>query len=152
MKRLLLGAILIAAFASLAYGQNQAAGARKAVEENNKKLVAALNRGDAAAAAAIYATDAKAFPPNSQVVEGRQNIQALWAGFVSGGLKLQSLNSVDVNLNGNVAVETGKYVVTVPTASGGTITDEGKYVVVWKRQGRGWKIFRDIWNSDKPVQ
>jgi uncharacterized protein (TIGR02246 family) len=151
MKRLSVGAMLIAVFASLAYGQTQSAGVRQAVEENNKKLVAALNRGDAAATAAIYATDGRAFPPNSHVVEGRQNIQTLWAGFISGGLKLLSLSTVDIESSGNIAVETGRFVVTVPTA-GGTVTDEGKYIVVWKRQGRSWKILRDIWNSDNPMQ
>ena len=52
---------------------------------------------------------------------------------------------------GNLIVETGKYVTTI-SAGGTTITDEGKYVVVWRREGRGWKIIRDIFNSDKPAQ
>lgn len=152
MRRILLGAILIAAFASLAHGQSTPASTRKAIEANLKSFVDAFNKGDAAGVAAIYATNAKLLPPNGAMVEGRQNIQTFWAGGIDAGLKIVSLTAVDVTPAGNLAIETGKYVSTVPAASGGTTTDEGKYVVVWRREGRGWKIIRDIFNSDKPQQ
>jgi uncharacterized protein (TIGR02246 family) len=151
MRRILLGTILIAAFSSLAYGQSASANTRKAIEANLKTFVAAFNRGDAAAVAALYAVDAKLLPPNGPIVEGRANIQTFWAGGISAGLKIVSLTATDVNVAGNLAIETGKYVSTVP-AGGGTTTDEGKYVVVWRREGRAWKIIRDVFNSDKPAQ
>jgi ketosteroid isomerase-like protein len=31
------------------------------------------------------------------------------------------------------------------------MTDQGKYLVIWKRQGQTWKIARDIWNTSKPL-
>lgn len=152
MRKLLLGATLIAAFASLAYGQTATASARKAIEENSKAFVDAFNKGDAAAVAAMYTTDAKLLPPNAAMIEGRPGIQTFWAGAASAGLKLVSLTASDVTATGVYAVETGKYVATVPASGGGTSTDEGKYVVVWRRDGRAWRIIRDIWNSDKPAQ
>ena len=150
MRKILLGTILIAAFASLAYGQTATASASKAIEANAKAFTEAFNKGDTAAVAAIYATDAKLLPPNGAMIEGRQGIQTFWAGAASAGLKLVSLTAIDVTATGTYAVETGKYVSTVPAPGGGTSTDEGKYVVVWRRNGRDWKIIRDIWNSDKP--
>ena len=150
MRKILLGAILIAAFASLANAQTSTASARKAIEANAKIFVDALNKGDAAAVAAIYATDAKLLPPNAAMIEGRPGIQTFWGGAASAGLKMVSLTTTDVQATGVYAVETGKYVATLPTAGGGTNTDEGKYVVVWRREGRNWKMIRDIWNSDKP--
>jgi len=30
------------------------------------------------------------------------------------------------------------------------VTD-GKYVVIWKRDGGQWKIHRDIWNTSMPA-
>lgn len=151
MKRVLLGMALIAAFASLAYGQEQSASARKAIEANAKNFVAAFNRGDAAGVAEIYAVDAKLLPPNGPIVEGRQAIQTFWANAISAGLKIPSITPVDVVASGNLAVDRGTYASTVPAAGGGTTAEAGKYVVVWKRQGRSWKIAYDIWNSDKAL-
>ena len=30
--------------------------------------------------------------------------------------------------------------------------DEGKYIVIWKREPGGWKIYRDMWSSNSPRQ
>src|ERR1051325_7335918 len=148
MRRTLLSAMLIAVSVSFAYGQGSEASARKAIAANLKLFVEAFNKGDAAGVANLYAVNAKLLPPNGAIVEGRQNIRAFWAGGIGAGLKLISLTAVDVTTAGNFVIETGKYVSTVPATGGGTSTDEGKYVVVWQRQGRDWTIFRDIFNSD----
>ena len=34
---------------------------------------------------------------------------------------------------------------------GGTPLDKGKYIVLWKKVGGKWKLFRDCYNSDLPV-
>ena len=34
--------------------------------------------------------------------------------------------------------------------AGDAVADEGKYVVVWKRIGEHWRIYKDIFNSDLP--
>jgi hypothetical protein len=28
--------------------------------------------------------------------------------------------------------------------------DEGKYIVVWKHEPDGWKLYRDMWSSNSP--
>ena len=58
MRKIILGTIIVAVFASLANGQDASASARKAIEANLKAFVDAFNKGDAATVAAIYATDA----------------------------------------------------------------------------------------------
>lgn len=151
MRRLVFVILIIAVSNIAIYGQNASA-ARKAIEANAKAFTAAFNKGDIAAVALMYATDAKLLPPDNKIVEGRANIQNFWSGASTAGLKLVSLTPVDVTVAGNLAVETGKYVTTIPGAGGATLTNEGKYVVVWRREGRGWKIIRDIFNSDKPAQ
>ena len=149
MRRIFLAALVIVASTAVAYSQTSAT--RKAIEANLKTFVEEFNKGNAAAVAQIYAADAKLLPPNDKIVEGRANIQAFWQGASGAGLKLTSLSITTLTPAGNLLVETGKYVTTIP-AGGATVTDEGKYVVVWRREGRNWKIIRDIFNSDKPVQ
>ncbi|HEX6188873.1 MAG TPA: DUF4440 domain-containing protein [Pyrinomonadaceae bacterium] len=149
MRRMFLATLVIVASTAVAYSQTSAT--RKAIEANTRSFVEAFNKGDAAAVAQIYAADAKILPPNEKIVEGRANIQAFWQGAIGAGLKMTSLTPTTITPAGNLLVETGKYVMTIP-AGGATITDEGKYVVVWRREGRNWKIIRDIFNSDKPAQ
>ncbi len=151
MRRIVFVILILAVSSVATYGQNSSA-TRKAIEANAKAFTAAFNKADIAAVALMYATDAKLLPPDNPIVEGRANIQNFWSGANTAGLKLVSLTPVDVTVAGNLAIETGKYVTTIPGAGGATMTNEGKYVVVWRREGRGWKIIRDIFNSDKSAQ
>src|ERR1019366_832882 len=46
----------------------------------------------------------------------------------------------------------GKYEMSFNDASGRTISDKGKYLMVWKKQPEGaWKVLFDTSNSDLPL-
>ncbi|MFN2493684.1 MAG: SgcJ/EcaC family oxidoreductase [Pyrinomonadaceae bacterium] len=148
MKRQLFVTLLIICAASIAEAQQSV---RRAIEVNNKHFTEAFNKGDAAAVANMYAIDARVLPPNGEIVEGRANIQKFWQGAMSSGLKMVSLERTHLEAHGNMAVEIGRYILTVPGAGGTTTTDKGKYVVVWKREGRSWKLAVDIFNTSMPA-
>jgi len=148
MKRQLFVMLLVICAASIAAAQQSA---RVAIEVNSKQFIEAFNKGDAAAVANMYAIDARVLPPNSEIIEGRANIQKFWQGAMSSGLKLVSLETTHVETQGNIAVEVGRYTLTVPGAGGVTTTDKGKYVVVWKREGRSWRLAVDIYNTSMPA-
>ena len=147
MKRQLLVGLLIICAASVAEAQS----VRAAIDANTKQFIEAFNKGDAAAVANMYTMDARLLPPNGEMVEGRENIQKFWQGAISAGLKMVSLETVHVESQGNIAVEVGRYTSTVPGAGGVTTTDNGKYVVMWKRAGRSWKLAVDIFNTNRPL-
>jgi uncharacterized protein (TIGR02246 family) len=121
---------------------------RSAIEAANKQFAAALSRGDAAAIAALYTTNAQAFPPNSPVVSGRAGIEKMWKGVVDSGIAGASLATTDVEAHGDAAFETGTYEMKLKD---GKVADSGKYVVVWKRENGQWRIHRDIWNTSMPA-
>jgi uncharacterized protein (TIGR02246 family) len=148
MKRLLLAVTIITTMCSLAFSQSQSA--QKAIEANTKQFIEAFNKGDAAAVANMYTMDARVLPPNAEMVEGRANIQKFWQGAITAGLKLSTLETVNVEQQGNIAVEIGRYTSTMPGAGGTTTTDQGKYVVLWKRDGKSWKLAVDIFNTNRP--
>jgi uncharacterized protein (TIGR02246 family) len=148
MKRQFLITLLIICAASIAPAQQSV---RRTIEANTKQFIEAFNKGDAAAVANMYAIDGRVLPPNSEAVEGRANIQKFWQGAITAGLKMVSLEITHLETQGNLAVEVGSYTTTVPGAGGATITDKGKYVVVWKRQGRAWKLAVDIFNTNLPA-
>lgn len=121
--------------------------ARGAIERAGKAFVDAFGRGDVAAVAAMYAEDAIAFPPDGDMVKGRAAIEALWKGFRDTGAKSMEFNVVDVVSSGNLAAETGTAKLRVQPAGAGEATVTVKYLVVWKKQGGTWQLYRDIWNN-----
>ena len=55
--------------------------------------------------------------------------------------------TVDLDDRGDIAIELGRYTLLL---ADGAIADRGKYLVVWKQQDDGWRLYRDIWNSNEP--
>ena len=147
MKRHLLVTLLVLFAASITQAQQSV---RTTIEANTKQFIEAFNKGDAAAVAKMYTVDARVLPPNAEMVTGRAGIQTFWQGAITAGLKMVSLETEHVQTQGNLAIEVGRYTTTIPGAGGVTTTDKGKYVVVWKREGRSWRLAVDIFNSNLP--
>jgi ketosteroid isomerase-like protein len=115
---------------------------RAAIEASNRAFVGGFLRGDSAALAGLYAEDAKVIAPGAPVAAGHAAIAAFWKGVIDSGVKDVKLTTLDVEAAGDLASETG--VVRLVAADGKA--SEERYVVVWKRVGGAWKLYRDIWN------
>ena len=73
MRALSIGAtvaVLVTSFVTLNARQDP----RAAIEAANKQFAVAFAKGDAAAIAAMYSSTAQAFPPNGDVVRGREGL------------------------------------------------------------------------------
>jgi uncharacterized protein (TIGR02246 family) len=140
---IVLGIVLVAGLAVA-----QTAGPRAAIEAANARFSADFAKGDATAVASHYTAAAWAFPPNGDIVRGREAIGKFWKGVMDAGIKGVKLVTVDVETHGDVAHEVGTYVLT---GEGGKTLDDGKYLVVWKRDGGQWRLHRDIWNTSTPA-
>jgi ketosteroid isomerase-like protein len=46
-----------------------------------------------------------------------------------------------------MACEVGRFTLTILSKGGRSVTDSGKYVVIWKIEGGTWKLHVDIWNK-----
>ncbi len=114
----------------------------------NQHFMHAFGRGDTASLANLYTGGGQLFPPNTEILVGRNAIRAFWEGAIASGLKEATLDTVEVDSAGETAVEVGRYTLR---GKGGQVADVGKYVVVWKMEGGGWKLHRDIWNSSRPA-
>ena len=127
---------------SPALAQNKAT-----IEKLNDAWTAAFNKGDAAAVAALYTEDAYVLPPGSAMVKGRTAIEAFWRQAAQ-QMTDAKLTTVDVLPLGRSATrEVGT--VTLKTKSQPPQEVVGKYVVVWRKIGRDWKLATDTWNTDK---
>jgi uncharacterized protein (TIGR02246 family) len=119
---------------------------KAAIQKLDDQFAAAFNKGDAAAVAAMYTTDAYVLPAGAPMVKGA-DIQGFWSG------AMQQLSDVkcialDVKpLGRNAAREIG----TCTFKTKGATPQDGalKYAVVWQRENGQWKLLQDIWNMDK---
>jgi ketosteroid isomerase-like protein len=112
----------------------------------------AVNSGDAATAASLYADDALLLPPDTEPIHGRAGIEAFFVEFV----KLQpsiSLETLRIEEGGGLAANGGRYKLELrlPGAPEPS-TDIGQYVGVFKRQADGsLKYIMDTWNTNAPL-
>ena len=151
MKKLLAISVLVLAVSAL--GQTSMGDAEKSIRQADVAFATAMRTNDMDALVNFYSADATLMPPNLPGAHGPNAIRATWTGF------LGQFNSADLTLtpddvqqSGDLAVETGRYVVhVVPKGTTASVTDSGKYIVVWKKTDGRWKIYRDIFNSDLPV-
>lgn len=120
-----------------------------AIDAGNRRFVQAFTRGDAAAVAALYTSDAQLLPPNSDFVTGGDGIRKFWQGAMQMGIREVQLQTVGVETEGSRATELGRYTLLL---DGGQVADSGKYLVVWKAEGGNWKLHRDVWNTSRPTQ
>jgi uncharacterized protein (TIGR02246 family) len=140
---IILGILLVAGSVAA-----QTPGPRAAIEAANARFSADFAKGDATAVAAHYTVAGQVFPPNGEVVRGREAIAKFWKGVMDSGVKGVKLTVIEAEAHGGTAHEVGTYVLT---GEGGQTLDTGKYIVVWKRDGGQWKLHRDIWNTSMPA-
>lgn len=121
---------------------------REAIANANKDFMVNFNRGDAAGMADLYTDDGQVLPPNSDFVIGKEAIQAFWQALMDMGIKEAKLDIVEVEEQDDLAVEVSKYTLQ---GEEGQVLDQGKYIVIWKREDGQWKLHRDIFNSSLPA-
>ena len=116
-------------------------------ENPSAELATAVTSGDAAGAAALYAADARLLAPAAEVIAGRSEIEAYWRAGISLGLSYLELEPVDVDLMGSLAVEIGRYTVSLEDR-----LDRGTYLVLHRRQDNGsWRRAVEVFNpKEKP--
>ncbi|MEM7542982.1 MAG: nuclear transport factor 2 family protein [Pseudomonadota bacterium] len=118
-----------------------------AIKAGNKALCAAVGEADGKAARACYTTKAKLITPGAPTYSGNK-IATFWNGAIAMGIKSVSLRTVEVDVQGNTAIEYGAY--TLKGARGKKL-DNGSYVVVWKKERGQWRLHWDIFNTNNPA-
>jgi uncharacterized protein (TIGR02246 family) len=141
MRKIALVAVFVVGLIAPAFAQ------KAEIEAANAKWMDFFNKGDFAGIASLYANDATAFPPGSGMVTGNAAIGAMWKGLAEqvGDPKVTTL---DVKRLGPTAArEIGTFSLMTKGPTPKKVA--GKYVVVWERVGKQWKLAADIWNDGK---
>ena len=107
-----------------------------------------FSRGDAAGIAALFTESAQLLMPNTETITGKQAIQAVFQSIIDMGIKAIKLQTLETEGYGDTAFEVGRYTIE---DEGGQELDQGKYLVIWKKEGGQWKLHRDISNTSVPA-
>ncbi|MCG8604678.1 DUF4440 domain-containing protein [bacterium] len=126
----------------------------EALRETVRRHDEVVNSGDVEGLMALYAEDAVQMPPNQAKVIGKASIRVPTERMFSQfDVQVQSkIEAIDVS--GDLAyIHLSYSASSSPKAGGPAVSDVGKWVNIYRRQGDGsWKIAVEIWNSDVPSQ
>jgi uncharacterized protein (TIGR02246 family) len=108
-------------------------------------LSSALALGNAAAAAALYAADARLVTSGSDPIAGRDQIEAYWRAGLAVGLARVELRTLELVSGPGTALELGRYLL----APGAGLPEEGTYAVLHRQEPDGsWRRAVDVFNPD----
>src|SRR5881296_671256 len=99
----------------------------------------------------FYSDDAVVLPPNAPAVSGKETIKKMFTDMMSApgfALSFQP-TKVEVAKSGDLAYTQGTYEMSMNDPKGKPMTDKGKYLTVWRKQGGDWKAVQDMFSSDQ---
>jgi uncharacterized protein (TIGR02246 family) len=109
-----------------------------------------FNTGNYDQVAGLFASDGLFMAPHHESIAGPKAIERKLREFGEAGFQDLRLETSRVDFSGDMAMEAGKYSVSIVQESGGSSLDRGKYVKVWRRLG-AWRIVADCWSSNLPA-
>ena len=120
------------------------------IREANQDFCTAFNTGNYDHCAAAFTQDGAFMPPNHETAQGRKAIERTLQKFADLGYQDLRLETSRVDNSGDMAIEVGRYAVSIRQANGTMVVDRGKYLNAWRRVG-AWLKVADCWSSDLPA-
>ncbi|WP_202409362.1 YybH family protein [Hufsiella arboris] len=144
MKRIIITTVLltIVCIAQAQSNNSQFAEVRKTIEASNAIYAELANKNDGSILTR-YTDDACLYPPNSAPVCGGKNMLA----FFKSGPKVHVKFTIQHLYGDPKSFVTEESFYEMADMSGNKI-DEGKVIVIWKKTGAGWKMYRDMFSSN----
>jgi uncharacterized protein (TIGR02246 family) len=109
-----------------------------------------FNTGNYDQVAGLFASDGIFMAPHNESIVGPKPIERKLREFGETGYQDLRLETIRVDSSGDMAMEIGRYSVSVVSENSSTKADRGKYVKVWRRLG-AWRIVADCWSSNLPA-
>lgn len=119
-----------------------------AINQVNRQFEQAMNQSSSEGLLSVYTISGSIMPPNSPIIKGSSEIRAFWQGAIDMGIKAVELKTVELDDLVDTVNEVGLFKLSLDD---GTVVDEGKYVVIWKKENGNWRWHHDIWSSKNPA-
>jgi uncharacterized protein (TIGR02246 family) len=124
-------------------------GAESTIRGLTQDFCTAFNTGNYDQAAALFRPDAEFMPSYQESCQGAKAIERVLREWGDQGYADLRFETTSVDCSGDMAVETGRYSVTIRRGSN-TLADAGRYLRSWRRLG-AWLITADCWSSNIPL-
>jgi uncharacterized protein (TIGR02246 family) len=116
----------------------------------SQDYVTSFNTGNYDQVAGLFAGDGVFMAPRHEAANGQKAVERLLREFGETGYSDLRIETTRVDSSGDMAMEVGRYSVTVRLPNGTLMSERGKYVKVWRRLG-AWLILADCWSRNPPV-
>ena len=125
-----------------------------AVRARSAEIVAAEDGKNVDAAVAFYLDDAIIQAPNAPMARGAAAIREFYTQMVTMPYTDLSSEPVDIQVaaSGDMAFEHGINRITLPSPDGSSVTELGKYMLVWKKVDGEWSIAALSFSMDIPPE
>ena len=109
-----------------------------------------FNTGNYDQVAGLFASDGMFMAPQHEPVIGNRMVERQLREFGEAGFQDLRLETLRVESSGDMAMEVGRYSVSIVGEVHGTQLDRGKYLTVWRRLG-AWRIAAACWSTSLAV-
>lgn len=118
------------------------------IERSYWQMIAAVSARDFDRALAMYTDDAVLLAPDGRVLRGRDEIAAFLASPPGTVIRDTRIETIAVDGSGDFAYHAGRYAFTLAEA-GVQRAVRGRYLMVWRRVGRAWRVAADMWDVEE---
>ena len=147
MKILKMLVLSVPLLALAACGGDEPEHAEMLVENANYQWNTAFNQADSVALATLYSEEATVSAGDGNVLNGRQEIQALFAGYFENGLHNHTIVPVEIYAVEDQIVQLGKWSADVLNDNDEVLTFQGILMTVLQQNAdEEWQVVSHVWN------
>jgi uncharacterized protein (TIGR02246 family) len=114
------------------------------IRDTAQDFAMAFNTGNFDQAAALFAKDGVLITPRCETAHGQKQVERLLRQLSDAGCRDLRLETTRVEHSGDMAMEVGRFSLTVRRQDGTAFPEQGNYVKVWRRLG-AWLIIGGCW-------
>jgi ketosteroid isomerase-like protein len=114
------------------------------IRETSQDFAMAFNTGNFDQAAALFAKDGLLIAPRHETAHGQKQVERLLRQLGDAGYGDLRLETTRIEHSGDMAMEVGRFSVSMRRQDGTTLPERGSYVKVWRRLG-AWLIIGECW-------
>jgi ketosteroid isomerase-like protein len=108
--------------------------------------------GDTAMALSVISDDVQLMLPGAPDVHGQAGARKVFVEEMTEyHIPALSVHRQELLLHGDHAIDIGTYEETMVPKRGATIYATGRYIVVWRREAGGWRMWRYMLNEFAPL-
>ena len=121
---------------------------RPEIDARNAQFLEEIARGDAAAAAGVYAERAVLVPPSGEAIRGRKAIESFWRSGIEIGVRAVELEALELGEAGRLTYEVGRYRMLFQRADERPKLERGAYLLLYRQEPDGsWLRAVDMFNA-----